>query len=987
MRLAFECFEIDLQSCQLFRDEVEVPLERRTFDLLAFLIENPERLIRREELLSKVWHARSLSPGVLPTTVTKLRKALGQPANRETPIQTVRGRGYRWLAALRPVEREPAPAQREDFVGRREALDMLGGLLQQAAAGQAQLALIAGEAGIGKTRVLSQLAQQARAHGFSVWEGSAYDAGATPPYWPWIEIVRQAQRELAPSAWQSIAPAHASALPRLLPELDWSPATVSDPEARSLRFRLFDELCRLLEGAAQLAPRLIAIEDLHWADVASIELLAHASAALRRCPIFLVATLRDRDVALDQARVAALRSLDRPAARIQLAGLSEPEIAELVSALQIPRDQAELARILARRTAGNPFFIRQMLALLLHLGPAADAASLPLPGAVRDILRDRVAALGGETQQLLRTAAVSGQSFDPALLAELLESPLERVLALLEPAHRCGFIERRSEHGFGFAHELLREALYAELALPELGALHARLAHALARRALGADARQLGLVAHHFLHAVPSALEASVEYCRRAADAAREAAGFDVSAALLERALEKLANEGGDDRLRCELLLELGVDHFCALDFARARRALEQGLAIARGLGDAQLQARLACELSGASAASSSQDFGEIRAILEEALDGLPEADSDLRALLAAPRAKMETALAAREREALLAQAQALAATRANPSTLIEIAACRAAVRHPTQLERNREALADYRALARRHPRAIRSPQRLLWGFDVEYSDYFCALTSGDLPAADLAALRCSAIAEESRMPVHALVVGTIRAGRALGDGRLDAIEQRVNQLGETVARVERASNEVGVLANAIGGYYRMRASHAAGALLELPAIAVPAAALASLQDRVRSVVIIELAWLLSQQAKLVEARALLSALAAPQLAGMPSHYGDLGLLCMLAETYQAVGDVEAAARVQDQLAPHADLNAVGPFADYAGSVAHYLGELAALRGQLPRAIACFERALELNRRLGMPLQIARTEARLAAARARAATPATSRFP
>jgi len=137
----FDGFELDLADCQLFRAGVEVPLERRALDLLCYFATHPERLIRRDELLEHVWHAQTLSDGVLPNTVAKLRKALGQPADGREPIETVRGRGYRWHAVARQAA-DPsldaarmAPDTADPFVGRRQALAQLSAAIERSAGG------------------------------------------------------------------------------------------------------------------------------------------------------------------------------------------------------------------------------------------------------------------------------------------------------------------------------------------------------------------------------------------------------------------------------------------------------------------------------------------------------------------------------------------------------------------------------------------------------------------------------------------------------------------------------------------------------------------------------------------------------------------------------------------------------------------------------------------------------------------------------------
>jgi DNA-binding winged helix-turn-helix (wHTH) protein len=258
MRLRFDGFEIDPEEGRLLRNGVEVPLERRSFEMLCYLATHPGRLIEKQELLSHVWQVRSLSRGVLASTLAKLRKALGQAANQREPIETVHGRGYRFhgvvqRAQARPTnESEAVPASRASrarpFVGRKQALETLAKALEQAACGHGQLLLLVGDAGIGKTRMLEELSPRAQQHGFSIWEGSSHDGAGAPPYWPWVEILRKAQQELP--APKSHVPTDCAALCLLWPELVES-SVVADAGAPSTRFRLFDELSRFLGSASK----------------------------------------------------------------------------------------------------------------------------------------------------------------------------------------------------------------------------------------------------------------------------------------------------------------------------------------------------------------------------------------------------------------------------------------------------------------------------------------------------------------------------------------------------------------------------------------------------------------------------------------------------------------------------------------------------------------------------------------------------------------
>lgn len=242
-------------------------------DLLCYLAEHPGRLIRKDELITQVWNATVLSDSVLSNTVAKLRKALGQGARDREPIETVHGRGYRFHAmpkSRRAIEPNAPPVRTEPFVGRHANIAQLDTVLAEVERGAGRLVLLSGEARIGKSRTLDELDSHAAAHEFSAWRGVAYAGGVAPAYWPWVEIVRAALAE--PESRRHV-PSDSWAITSLVPELLES--DIRSDDAHALRLRLFDELMRWFAAASVHRPCLIAIDDLQWADVASVELLDH----------------------------------------------------------------------------------------------------------------------------------------------------------------------------------------------------------------------------------------------------------------------------------------------------------------------------------------------------------------------------------------------------------------------------------------------------------------------------------------------------------------------------------------------------------------------------------------------------------------------------------------------------------------------------------------------------------------------------------------
>lgn len=978
MRLSFDGFDIDLDSGQLFVAGKAVPLEPRAIDLLCYLASHPGRLITKDELLAEVWRVQSLSESVMSNTAVKVRKALGQDAGTREPIETIRGRGFRWHAVRRGGSRTTdasTPARTDAFVGRVQVLEVLERALDQASQGAGQTVILAGAAGMGKTRTLDELAKRARAHGFSVWEGAAYDGGGVPPYWLWVEVLRSAhvdlsgamfRRHLAPDTW---------AMSLLVPELMDVAPTKAAADLQATRFRLFNEMVRFIAAASVDAPRLILADDVHWADIETLELLAHAARALKKHAVVLAITLREQDTTGADARADVLRRLSRQATHVALSGLSELEVGELAAALGDSRPLAAgVPGLLYERTQGNPFFVRQTLELMAqHGGLALDArglASLSLPEAVRSILQQRIVALDESTLRVLRMAAAAGTELDASLLADALELPLAEVLSALEPARRRGVVVAHptAAHRFGFDHALLRDLIYDALGLAERGEYHARLGHALERRQAAGDPRRLGEIAHHFLLAVPSELEACVRHCRNAAAAARDTLGFGAAAELLSRVCEKLAREGGHERTRCELLRFLGNDRFCTGDVPGAWQALRQGAVLSEQIGATDLFASFAfllaswLELGGG-------DEDEARRLIDRALRAVGDGDPDLRATLLASRAVMHFELPAEERGALLAEADALAARHNAPEVQLDLAVSRVSVRDPTRIDESRDATARLRALMQQYhdPR----PYRSLHEFSADLTDFLTALTAGDLDAADAAIDRCRWLAERSRVAAVELTVELMQAGRALGDGRLD-------DLAATLQRVSEGSGVTAGGFSLVWNNYALRLIEARGDLAALAGVDLEqnVSRFDELRTTQRMNAMLYLASFAMKVGAHDDSRRFLANIPRQELARMPVRYGDLGLLCLTAEVYEAFGDSESAEALYARLLPHEERNAVLPAFDYCGAVAHYLGILAQLLGHHERAVRHFERAEVINRQLRMPVEQSRTSARAEAARA-----------
>ena len=434
------------------------------------------------------------------------------------------------------------PQDTEAFVGRSHELAVLSAALHQAAAGDARLALISGEPGIGKTELARAFARAAAASGALVLWGSAWEDGGAPPYWPWVQVLRSYARQAGPEALAAAAGPQAAVLAQILPEL--GPVQELTGSGDAARLTLFDAVGAVLDRASRAAPLAVVLDDLHAAGRPSVLLLRFAAAG-RLSRMVLLATYRTVEAAVDpdvSDVIAALESASPPQV---LSGLSPQDIQ-----LMLPGADADVLAVVQRRSEGNPLFVSQVARLL---GPgAATVEEVPVPAGIRQAVRRQVARLGqpeaktgaatGDTptaQEILATAAALGPGIDPALVAAALDVPAGPVARLCDDATAIGLLGPGQDVGevYRFRHALIRETLYAELSPQSRAQVHHRIAAVLENSA-GAGHAEL---AYHFLRAVPASAEAAARaahHSRLAGQTALTALAYEEAAGHFRHALD-----------------------------------------------------------------------------------------------------------------------------------------------------------------------------------------------------------------------------------------------------------------------------------------------------------------------------------------------------------------------------------------------------------------------------------------------------------------
>ncbi|HYD46700.1 MAG TPA: AAA family ATPase, partial [Terriglobales bacterium] len=346
--LHFCGYELDVAMRELRRDGELLAVEPKVFDLLHYLLRNRDRMVPKAELLQALWPDVEVAEASLTSCVGRLRRIL---SDRGEIVRTYYGRGYQFTAALDPEPSRqnlelPQVATAPPFVGRAVELERLLGAFARARAGTRATVLISGDQGIGKTRLLEELRERIGDQALPL-PGQCYEGEGVPAYWPWIQILRSCAAGIGITATAEALAAAGPILGFLLPELTAAAAPAATDGATG-RAQLFRAAAAFLKAAALQRPLLIILEDLHWADAATLLLLRSLADELAPAAVMLVATYRSRDISAGSAAAATLTQLERSpeCLHLPLDGLDADAIATLITSLAVPATApvASLAR-------------------------------------------------------------------------------------------------------------------------------------------------------------------------------------------------------------------------------------------------------------------------------------------------------------------------------------------------------------------------------------------------------------------------------------------------------------------------------------------------------------------------------------------------------------------------------------------------------------------------------------------------------------------
>ncbi|HKH16565.1 MAG TPA: AAA family ATPase [Solirubrobacteraceae bacterium] len=927
--------------------------------------------------------ARLLSkrPDDRPASATEARDTLDSLLTHGSPPARPAVRGA-------PLPRVLQTDPERPLVGRDAALEALDGAWMRVGGGRARLVLVAGEAGIGKTRLAAAFAERVYDASATVLYGRC-DEDPLVSYQPFVEALRHQIRHV-PSAVTEVDPELAPELAELsglIPELRGripaAPKDVPTVSATTQRYRLFEAAFALMTTSAGTRPLLLVIDDLQWIDKATGQLLRHLLRAASERAMMVLATVRtERPEDTSMLGLPALHPLadvldalrsdpglgrDR-VETLPLAGLDVAGCGALVSrgseAAPDSAPDSELVQLLHERTSGNPFFIEETLRGLAEADVSAtdDAAAaldrIGVPAGALGVIERRLARLSPAAAELLTLASVFGREVPLDLIGELLGTPGPE----LPPGYRevlaAGLVVERGPGRFTFCHALVREALYRRrLTDADRARLHLRVGEALEQRR-GDDEPLAAELAHHF-HAAAEVggAEKAIDYARQAAKSASAASAHEEGAQQARRALDVLERFGPErDAERCRLLLTLARAQWQLGELAAARTTCDAAAELARRLGDPHQLARAALGFGG-----RWYDVGTVDeplvALLEEALAALPPDDGPVRARLLARLADAQHFSSEEGSVALSAQAIAMARRLGDEDALVHALAGRhTALLHCDHLDERLAIGEEWLALATAAEHGDVRAQALHWRI-------FDLVELGDMEAARRHHGELSELAERLRQPLYRHFAAAWEAKWLEMAGRFEDAKLKAD-LSYDLARRAQAAYAESNYAGQLFGLARDRGR--LGQLLpsvqpligENPRLGVWRAGFV-------------LARLESGDAEL--ARAELARLAQEDFANVPRDLFWLGAMCLLAEAAAALGDDPASRTLLRLLTPHAERNAQIGLAMYVGPVRRFLGLLTAQLGAVEDARAHFEAALRASTAMGAATAEAHVQCELGA--------------
>jgi tetratricopeptide (TPR) repeat protein len=870
------------------------------------------------------------------------------------------------------------------FLGRNALLSALRVHLEQAARGQGRGILLLGEPGIGKTRCADEVARAAAALGMQGHFTRCHETEGAPGLWPWVQLAEALCACRDEGSLREILEPDLVALAPLLPaearRLSGADLRGGAPESEA-RYRLFEALTGMLRRAAGQQPLLLVIDDLQWADPASVLLARFVLREVRQAPIALLCLYRDSEILSEHPLAQPLADLAAESAAFRLDGLAEEDVARFMEHVAGFEVADVLTGAVHAQTGGNPLFLVEVVRLLATEdrlgGPGATPpASAPLPSTVRHTVQRRVASLHPNTRRVLQSATAIGNEFDREILEYTDPAGRDELTRALDEACEARILQPVAEGiaRFRFAHHLIREAIYESLPGTERARLHRGVGEAIVSLRSPDLGPHFAELSHHFLIAAPTGTAAlAAGFAERGAREAARIFSFEGATQLYEQALRAVdlaRADGGDatelERLRCRVRVGLGEVLWQRGERRAARDQYTAAIQAARELGDAALLARAAIGVAGRNDLPMGLPDASVN-VLEEALEALPRDDSRVRVRVLANLVRVKYFGEEREQVQRWAEEAVARAERiGHPGTLFAaLEAMHYALLVPEGLEQRLRISARLPGLARRSGSIRFEALAHLWRV-VDL------LELPDVAGADAEIASFERLAREMQQPFYRWLASGFRATRAQMEGRLSEAEQLMTEALRSGGEADSPN------ALTFFGTQLFHLRHEQGRAGEL---------MATMQKMVTDnpalpVFRIGISLIHAICDRREEARTSFEQVAARDFEDVPRDLHRIPMLTSAASVCAYLGDRRRAALLHEELVRHEGRVFVAGVATYwGGSIDRILGLLEETLGRLDDAISHYESAAELAAKAGAHLLHAHTSCDLARALGARAAP------
>ncbi|MDH3754165.1 MAG: AAA family ATPase [Acidimicrobiia bacterium] len=850
-----------------------------------------------------------------------------------------------------------------EFVGRATELELIGSTQKEVFTDHClRTVLVAGEAGIGKTAMIARAAAQAHEAGSIVLLGHC-DEEVTVPYQVWIEALTHLVEHAGAEATEGLAEMHRSALARLVPAYG---DPVQPGGADTDRLVLLHAVEALFDHVSTVCPLVLVLDDLHWADAASLHLLRHILSTTRDMAVLVLGTYRHTDLGRDHPLTALLADLHRRGGveRIQLSGLDDAETVKLVSAAaghELDEESVAFAHAVRRDTDGNPFFTRE---LLRHVGESGtvvrrdgrwvldhDARSAPLPASIRDVVARRITRLGDDAGRFLAVASVLGRDFDLDVLARVADQDEDDVLDVLEAATAAAIVAERTEApgSYRFAHALIQRTLYEGLGAARRARTHLRAAEVLEEAVDHVPNRAAELARHWVAATRPAEQDKALHYVMQAADDALAALAPHDATSWYRQALDLAGGRPElDDDLRARLLIGLGTAQRQIGD-SDYRTSLIEAVELARRLGNDELLVEAILAVDRGIAGTSAADDDWVTAS-EAALAAVGPSDSVARARLLSILSQTIHAREWERRRELNTEAVAIARRLDDAPTLTAVLPV--AYQHylPEEIDDRLEITEEAIALTAQRGDAIATCNALFHRIDA-------CLQIADIEEVDQRLDELSSEARTAGLPLPMWQLHMMKSLRALLAGDCDEAET------EASTAFEVGSSGGHVEATAAFGAQLVEVRRHQGRLEEMVDMIVDAAGQNAEVVGFRQL----LSTVFCETGRLDEAHRLLTIDHEAGYRNMPRDAAWLTLASCCASTAADLEDHAASLAIYDLLAPYGG-QVAAVYTTTAGAVARNLGRLAHVVDRLDAAETHLSAALDLHEQIRAPYWIARTQ-------------------